>query len=315
MSAPPSTISVIIPTHNRVDLLVRALRRLAAARGYLAGDEVVVVANACIDGTQAAVDELRGGFPVELRICAEGNPNLNAARNRGASEAHGDLLAFIDDDVLVEDGWIDAVRASFDDRGADIVTGPVELCWELVQKPEWLTQRAAKLLTTIDLGPDVIITRNTNHFVGANLAMRSRLWRDLGGFRAGLDRSGQDLLSGGDTEFVGRALEMGQQGIYHPRARVRHLVTPRRATMDYLAAVAEGRGRTRVALSRLGSSHHPLLLVRYGAAQLVVGAWWRLYGLAAGSRTRTVDGLLVSRRGWGTLRALISPPVSASGQV
>lgn len=307
MTITPSTISVIIPTHNRADLLARALRSLSEVRGYVAGDEVLVVANACTDGTEGVVEGLRLDFPVELRVCTEGNPSLNGARNRGASEADGDLLAFIDDDVLVDPGWIAAVRATFDDRGADIGTGPVELCWKLAPRPDWLTHRAAKLLTTIDLGTDFIATNNPNHFVGANLAMRAQLWHDLGGFRVGLDRCGKDLLSGGDTEFVNRAFEKGCQGVYHPQAWVLHLVPPGRATMDYLAAVAEGRGRTRVALSRLGPSHRPGRLARHGVAQLIVGTWWRLRGQASGDRERSVDGLLVSRRGLGTLRALVSP--------
>lgn len=304
MKLPASTISVIIPTHNRAELLVGTLRSLAVARDYHGGDEVIVVANACTDGTEAAVDGLRPDFPVALRLCREVEPSLNLARNRGASEARGDLLAFIDDDVRVDKGWVDALRTNFDECGADIGTGPVRLCWELVPRPTWLTQRAAKLLTAIDLGADVIATNNANHFVGANLTMRSKLWRDLGGFRAGLDRSGKDLLSGGDTEFVNRALQLGNHGVYHPGAGLLHVVTPCRATMKYLAAVAEGRGRTRVALSRLDPSHSPLLLARHGVAQMMVGTWWRLRGLATGHRSCRVDGRLVSRRGLGTLRAL-----------
>lgn len=308
MNAAHSTISVIIPTHNRADLLAGALRSLEAARDYLAGDEVVVVANACTDGTEALVDEMRADFPVPLRLCVEPTPGLNLARNRGASEARGDLLAFIDDDVLVEPGWAESIRAMFDQLGAEIGTGPVELSWTLIERPDWLTTRAEKLLTTIDLGPEIVRTKSESHFVGANLSMRSALWHELGGFSAGLDRSGNDLLSGGDTEFVGRALENGSAGVYHPRARLLHMVTPGRTTMEYLGAVAEARGRTRVALSRLGTSSGRFLMARHGSAQVLLGTWWRLRGLLTGDRRRGVDGLLVCRRGWGTLRALIARP-------
>ena len=90
-------ISVVIPTHNRPESLLRLLRALgapAAAHPH----EVVVVADGCTPETARAVAAEPLPYPVRV-IEQEPARGPALSRNRGASETTGDLLLFIDDDI------------------------------------------------------------------------------------------------------------------------------------------------------------------------------------------------------------------------
>lgn len=91
------TVTVIVPTHDRAESLVRLLRSLAAD-GKSAPYEVVVVADGCTDETAHAVGDEVLPFPVRV---LEQRPARGPAiaRNLGAAEARGDVLLFIDDDI------------------------------------------------------------------------------------------------------------------------------------------------------------------------------------------------------------------------
>jgi lipopolysaccharide biosynthesis glycosyltransferase len=94
-------ISVVIPTHNRKDLLVRALHSVFAQT--LPPQEIIVVDDASSDGTGAAVAGLQAQSPVPLRyLCSDTAGGAAAARNRGWRAAQAEVIAFLDDD----DQWL-----------------------------------------------------------------------------------------------------------------------------------------------------------------------------------------------------------------
>lgn len=100
MSAP--LISVITPTHNRADALLRLLRALERQKPVGRGFEVIVVADGCTDGT--VVRAQRGGWSFPLHVLEQPPSGPSAARNCGAALAAGDILLFLDDDVEPEPG-------------------------------------------------------------------------------------------------------------------------------------------------------------------------------------------------------------------
>jgi glycosyltransferase involved in cell wall biosynthesis len=91
-----SSVSVIIPTHNRVDVVLRALSSVFTQTRP--PDEVIVVDDGSTDDTPDRIPEL---FPEAVFLRQE-NQGVSAARNRGIHEARGDLLAFLDSD----DEWL-----------------------------------------------------------------------------------------------------------------------------------------------------------------------------------------------------------------
>jgi len=91
-------LSVVVPTFNRRSILQRTIPALLKQRDVGAEFEVIVVVDGSTDGTLALLNEM-GGAP-RLRIIAQKNRGLAAARNRGAAAARGEIILFLDDDMM-----------------------------------------------------------------------------------------------------------------------------------------------------------------------------------------------------------------------
>ena len=114
--------SVIIPSHNRIDVLPEVLEALEDQEG--APDfEVIVVDDGSIDGT---ADWLaRRKFNVAARVLTQENRGPAAARNAGAAVASGRWVAFLGDDTVPSPGWLrthrEAHRARKDELGLVVI--------------------------------------------------------------------------------------------------------------------------------------------------------------------------------------------------
>ena len=121
-AASPS-VSVIVPTYNRRERLLRTLDSLA--RQTFDGElEVVVVSDGSTDGTVECVRSRR--YPMTVRVVDQANAGPSAARNAGVADAVNDLVVFIDDDVVAAPELIErhvATHAASDEPLA--VIGPM----------------------------------------------------------------------------------------------------------------------------------------------------------------------------------------------
>lgn len=299
------SVSILIPTHDRAEILGRSLESLRAL--HLVGGvavEAVVIANACSDATEETVREKMDSFPFPLRLATEPVPGLNLARNAGARVAQGEILAYLDDDAFVEAGWLEGLLAAFEGSTADLVAGKTVLWWEEVDRPSWSSPAVEQLLSRIDLGPHPMELPRPSQLVGANFAVRRRVVEDLGGFAPHLDRVGTGLLSGGDTDFALRAHRAGYELYYSPDMAVAHWVAPSRLSQAYLNRLARARGRTRVLLSETSGARRRLAWLKTGCSQIVHGAWEELRWRIAGDPARAVAGRLTRMRGIGTVGAV-----------
>src|SRR6478735_3223463 len=110
MTRQSASITVIIATYNRAALLDECLAHLRA-QAFRPGDEVIVVDNGSADETSAVVARHQAAFTVPLHLLQEVVPGKSRAVARAVTFANGDILAFTDDDVNVDAGWIEAIRA------------------------------------------------------------------------------------------------------------------------------------------------------------------------------------------------------------
>ena len=115
MSSAPST-SIVVPAYNAAATIRRCLEALRGAT--VPGTEIVVVDDGSTDDT-AALAAAKGARVVRL----DGNRGPGAARNRGAREAHGGVLVFVDSDVAVAPDAIGRAERTFAETDVAAVFG------------------------------------------------------------------------------------------------------------------------------------------------------------------------------------------------
>lgn len=263
-------VSILICTYNRRRVLAQTLEgltRLRVPSGVEA--ELVLVCNACTDGSEDVGREWSARMPFAARVVVEPEPGLSVARNRAISEAQHDILAFTDDDVLVDPGWIDGLLEIYRTQGArvGVVGGRVDLWWGAVERPAWLPKELEWLLASHDRG-DQILELSTPDLFGANFSLRREVFDRVGPFRTDLGRKGKNLGGFEEAVFIESAIRAGFRVFYTPRAGVRHWVHPERATQRYMSRLVFEYARQRVLLPERASIGL--------AARTLAGGVWRV---------------------------------------
>jgi glycosyltransferase involved in cell wall biosynthesis len=236
------TLSIILPTYNRVALLRPAvaalLRQTAPSDSY----EIVVVDNNSSDGTSDAVTEI--GDP-RLRVIREPRQGLSYARNAGLEAARAPIVAFTDDDVEVAPAWVETIVAALNaNPQVDGVGGRVLPAW-VRQRPSWLTREHWAPLALQDHGDSRrIFNRSTpTGLVGANVALRRSVFDRIGLFSPDVQRVKDGVGSTEDHDLLSRLYAAGGRMLYEPKMLVIARVQPDRYDRRYHRRWHEGHGR------------------------------------------------------------------------
>lgn len=240
--ARPPEISVIVPTRDRAAWLGRALSAVAAAAFAPDRYEVIVVDNGSSDDTRAVTGRAVAAHPaVRIRYVLESEPGLLAGRHRGALEARGGILSFIDDDVEVSPGWLAAVSAAFTDPAVHLVGGPSLPRWE--SPPEaWVERLWAREgerrwcghLSLLEWG-DRVRAVDPTWIWGLNFSIRKETLVALGGFHPDcIPKALQRFQGDGETGLALKLRERRLTAIYHPLALVHHAIPAARLTRESL---------------------------------------------------------------------------------
>ena len=253
MRSPPA-VSVVIATRNRAPLLVRTLGALEAQDFDRDQFEVLVADNGSSDDTVAVLESFaRRSDACTVRYLHVAAAGKSRAVNAALRDAHGDIVAFTDDDVLPNRSWLAHVARAFDDPGIDFVAGRILPEWE-AEPPPWISPALFGVLAISDGGAVRLpIARGLNTHImpiGANMAVRSRVLRQLGGLREDLGKLEGTLRTGEDHEFFLRLLHHGCRGLYEPGAMVQHWVPRARLHREYFRRWLYQNGRDVARLER-----------------------------------------------------------------
>lgn len=229
-------ISVIICTYNRCEDLSLALTSLAASNIPAAVEwEVLVVDNNSKDRTKEVVDSFVLRSPGRFRYIFEPRQGKSHALNSGIRAATGEVIAFTDDDVVVEPDWLSNLTQNIR-NGNCAGAGGRTLPPRTFTPPEWLPQGGRYTLAPLalfDRGSDSCVL--TDSPFGNNAAFRKSLFAKHGGFREDLGpqpNAGVPQKSE-DSEFGTRVLLAGEKLIYEGSAILYHAVPKTRLDKKY----------------------------------------------------------------------------------
>jgi len=253
-------ITVAICTHSNSAMLEQVLERIAGQR--VDGGtrwELLVVDNASTDRTSEvlAAAGASGAFR-EFRALKEPRLGLSNARRTAIGAARADLIAFVDDDCLLDADWVEsAVRFAHATPRAGAFGGAVELEW--LAPPTPLALACAWALAQQDHGPAPkrVHESGGGSLVGAGLVVRREALEDSGWIEAGrmLGRVGKVLSAGDDSEISLRIRAAGWELWYEPAMRTKHVMPPGRMEPAYLARLHRGTGKTAPHIAIVAGEH------------------------------------------------------------
>jgi GT2 family glycosyltransferase len=195
--------------------------------------EFIVIDNHSNDDTRFVFEEIEKKCEFDIRYAFEPNRGISHARNKGINEANGEIIAFTDDDVIVEKNWIKNIVTAFDQHeDVACVGGKILPLWE-TQRPQWLNSKLYCYLALLDLGNAVVYVEKPFIF-GANFAVKSEIFNKYGVFDANLGRCQNKLYSGEETEYLHRLKNGGEKLLYDPSIIVYHHVPAHRMSKRYL---------------------------------------------------------------------------------
>ncbi len=200
--------SIIIATHNRREDLRECLGSLPWEQLDKLGGEVIVNDDGCTDGTADMVGE---AFPAVQLLINKKNEGLAYCRNRSGRAARGNMLLYLDDDVVVAPGWLDAMLAA--DDGETVLGGRI-LNYSDGQE-QGGPARSTFVGKRLPCGPEKATVGT-----GCNLGIPARCFEKLGGFDEDLPYYFED------SDLCIRARRAGYRFKYVAGGVVRHKGSP-----------------------------------------------------------------------------------------
>jgi len=248
-------ISVLICTRDRAERLGQVLSSLLRHGNLESQDWEVLVVESSTDRTGEVCEEFRLKFPRHFRFVREERLGKSIALNTAIAAARGDVLAFIDDDVICASDYVEGIRSVFDTQTADAVQGRVLLECE-GGWPDWLGGTYALMADVRDYGPEVIDLDGT--LCGTNMIVRANVFKKVGGFATELG-PGSAVGMWEDTEISLRIRKAGFRTIYAPQILVYHPWSQTRLTRSFIRKRYFDEGRAQAYYADL-----PTPLFRFG---------------------------------------------------
>jgi len=224
--SPQPRVSVVIPVYNKLELTQMCLESLARDE-TAASREIIVVDNGSTDGTTAWLQQQEAAGKLQAVINSR-NGGFAAGCNRGAEEAIGQCILFLNNDMEVTPGWLDPLVTTLDhDPTVGIVGAKLLFPDQRIQHAGVALVECVEERGPVLKGDHIHYRKPADHpaagiaqqlqiVTGACLAIRNELFRELGGFDEGYWNGNED---------VDLCLKAGQRGwkvVYRPESVVIH---------------------------------------------------------------------------------------------
>ena len=211
--------------------------------------EVVIV----VDGNDELAERVEDDYGERDDVLVHANDEnvgLLKSRNTGAEIATGDVVAFIDDDAVADERWVEKLVSAYEEHDTEAAGGRMTPVW-VAGKPSFLPEEFYWLVGVTHRGfGDEGEVRNT---FGSNISFRRDIFLELDGFDTNIGgRKGDKNLQGGETELCARLRsELDGAVYYNPDAKVGHKVFEYRTQPVWLLKRAFWQGYSKRAMEML----------------------------------------------------------------
>jgi glycosyltransferase involved in cell wall biosynthesis len=221
-------ISVVISTYNRCDKLRLALDGLVKQSLEKGMFEVWVIDNNSSDDTVGTAKDFQD--KLDLHYHLETQQGLGHARDAGFRKARGEYVAFLDDDAIPTEGWLQALYENIVDHKADCLCGPI-FPYYTTEKPRWF-QDEYEIRSLGDSWH--IVPEGTTHS-GSNMTWKRSVLFELGGFDVSLGVSGDRFIPGEDSDLFYRYWRAKKgKVVYDPKIKVLHWTPAYKMRVSYI---------------------------------------------------------------------------------
>ena len=244
-------VSVIICCYNSAPRLEPTLTYLFYQKISPTIDwEIIVVNNNSTDNTVEKVTSLYGQTDktISLRIVDEQKPGLSHARNNGFETAKYDFALMVDDDNWLSETYVETVFNDLRGNPNAAMVGGLGIPELGGKEPTWFTEYASCYAT----GPQATLgtepVRIADELYGAGCALKLSVLdqiRQFGFSNILSDRTGNNLMSGGDTELCYAFRLAGFDLLYDERISFKHFLPKGRGNWKYLRRLFNGFGMTK----------------------------------------------------------------------
>ncbi len=280
----PPRVSVIVCTRNGAATLPECLA--AIARLDYPDFETIVVDDGSTQDIRSIVEQHAG-----LHYVRQDPQGLSVARNTGAAASTGEILAYTDDDCVVEPSWLIHLMRTFERPEVGAAGGP--------NIPPAPLNRSQACVIAAPGGPAHVLLTDTTaeHVPGCNMAVRRSAFDELSGFRPKYHAAGDDV------DFCWRLLENGHVIAFNAAAMVWHY---RRFTVRAFLRQQSGYGKAEALLTSRHSSRFGQLggarwrgVVYHPATRRLAHQESRIYsGVFGSAGYQAVYGAPASEIGW-----------------
>jgi len=233
--------SVIIPTFNRAIPLASAIQSIVQQDYPKSQYEIIIVDNGSKDHTKKNVETAILNNPnCNIKYVLEPEPGLLSGRHRGALEAKGDILIFVDDDIEAVKTWLKSIMKAFEDENTHLIGGPSFPKFE-VEPPEWIyhffkihQDQFLCLPLSLSYRGDQKNEIDPRFVWGINYSIRKKTLFNLGGFNPGrMPKNLQCFQGDGEFGLCMKISAKNLKAIYSPEAAVYHNIFRKRLTVSY----------------------------------------------------------------------------------
>lgn len=300
----PYKATIAVCTYNRAKLLALCIESLSKINFASQDFEVMVVDNSSTDNTKEVCAKAKDLYPqLNFKYVVETQQGVGFTRTRCAVEAEGEIVAYIDDDCLAEENWLQYIVEFYEQHPEAMSTGGKIIPKYLVPVADWFGKYFWGLVGHYDQGNKVFRMTGVRYPSGANMHFRKSAFEKYGYFEGALGRSGKSLMAGEEKAMYLKLINNNEKVYYLPHVVVHHHVEGNKFDKAYVRRHSYGIGGS----ERLMNAGKPFKLLKKFIEYVAKFGYAVAYGLGYLLNGKPEKMAMLVRFRWWVIEGFLNP--------